>query len=226
MNTKYILGIISISIGTLWLLSNLTVIALPTASTLIPIGLIALGSWQLVASDYKNRTTPIILVTVGVLLGLIQLGFLSWDLIWQSFWPVILIMVGFSFLGSRNTKKMTDKNTIGDNFFNVATIFGSDKKYIPSQHFEGGDILTVFGDCSIDVSKAKVSDKPAKISIFSLFGEVKVEVPDSWQVSNSTTSIFADVIDRRSQSKGSSEDKTPDCIIEGVGIFSEITLRN
>ncbi len=226
MSTKYILGVISIAIGVLWLLSNFALIALPNIWNLLPIGLVTLGAWQLVASNYTEKSTPITLIVIGVVIGLLQLDILSWRIIQQLFWPTILILIGISLFTTKNSRRKRDGDTLGDQFFRVTTIFGSDKKYIPSHHFEGGDIVAIFGDCTIDLSKAQVSDKPAAISIFSLFGEVKVELPDSWHVSNSTTSLFADVLDRRNQSKVSSGDKIPDCIIEGIAIFSDITLRD
>ena len=226
MKTKHTLGIITILIGVLWLLANFSLIVLPTIWSLLPIGLITLGFWQLVASNFANKTTPIILIVIGTVMGLLQINIITWTIIQQVFWPAILIYIGITLFTSHTTYRNGDNTNDEGKSFNIITLFGSDKKYIPTQHFEGGEIIAIFGDCSIDLSQANVSHKPSVINVFSLFSEVKIELPDSWYVSNSTTSIFADILDRRSQSKVSSHTTSPDTIIEGVAIFSDITLRD
>ena len=86
------LGGLILALGVLFLANNLGVVNLGgSIFQWWPIILIAVGAWLLISSGFRRLIAPLVLIGIGAIFLLGNLG-LSIDLL--SYWPVLLIIIG------------------------------------------------------------------------------------------------------------------------------------
>src|SRR5699024_11293636 len=92
---------------------------------------------------------------------------------WNYIWPIILIIVGFSFLLSRskNGKYKNDENHI-----KVFTLFSGANIRNQSTDFKGGTVTDVFGGSESDLRNTVISDD-AVMDITDVFGGETLQEP-------------------------------------------------
>lgn len=125
-----------------------------------------------------------IFLTLGIAF-LIQLVFN--ENIFFIFWPMILIIVGVSMLGSKKSPSkfanaisgITDEDNINEN----VTLWESNKKFT-SQNFKGGNISCVLGGVDIDLSEIKLTEN-ITIDINCVLGGVKIQFPKNCIIKSS-----------------------------------------
>lgn len=69
-----------------------------------------------------------------------------------------------------------------DSYVSSDVVFGGSTRYVKSSNFSEGDFNVVFGGMEIYFDEAKLKDNHAKIDIESVFGKVKVFVPNDWNI--------------------------------------------
>lgn len=148
---------------------------------------------------------PLIFVFVGVsslirsprnpLFGLIftalGAGFLLQEFtninIWQ-FWPLFLIVIGFSILTGK-TNNMNTTVSSEDSLHDSIVFWGIDKK-VSSEKFTGGSVNVVFGGAEIDLRDAKIAPEGATLEVNAVFGGIEIHVPKDMNVKSSGAGIF------------------------------------
>ncbi len=144
----------------------------------------------------------IILVTIGVVFLLGNLGLADVSDLIHTYWPVILVIVGLSLLlrrsgdyesatvtgpaqdTSRGTwdewkSTMHHSNTstnAADRVLENST-FGDTLLTLTSRNFQGGTISSVFGDTEIDTTAVEPALGEQVLRIHSVFGDTRVAVP-------------------------------------------------
>ena len=138
----------------------------------------------------------------------------------RDFWPVILIIVGLSFIFRKKTIIRTGDNA-NDIFDEVAIFGGTDKKF-HSENLQGGKITTLFGGSNIDLRDSNINGE-ASIEIFCMFGGVELLVPSNWKVNQDATAILGGVSDERSNIE---LDTIATLNIRGFVMFGGVELKN
>lgn len=148
----------------------------------------------------RNVTWGFVLVVIGVLLLLNNLGVADIGNIIHDYWPLILILWGISILTRRKQTADTETSVsssssqqVSGDLVHESTVFGDLDIIITSQNFKGGSLSTVFGDSHIDLSKAIIADGEHHLRIHSVFGDSIIILPRDAAVSVSATSTLGDL---------------------------------
>ena len=144
----------------------------------------------------RNRPWGALLIAVGVLLQLNQLGITHFG--WRDFWPMMLIALGILVLwGSFGLRKRppVSASTGGDprTTLNEAVVFGGLERRMISQDFQGGDITAIFGGVDLDLTEAHILGNEATLAITAIFGGVELRIPVGWQIAFRGAPIFGGV---------------------------------
>ncbi len=187
-NRKRIVGIFLIILGALFLFNNLNLLPpIPDFVFSWPMILIAVGFFNLLTGN--SRPAYILFIIGGFFL--VQ-RYLDVDL--HVYWPLILVLIGLSFL---IRSKSSSISTTSTGFFDDLNILGGSKKRFTSDPLHGGRITNIFGGSEIDLSECKPVNG-AVIEILVVFGGCDIIVPDEWQLTVDTTAIFGGFTDKRS----------------------------
>lgn len=187
---RLIIGIILVIVGSVFLADNLGFdIDFPDYIFAWPAIFLAIALVNLLSG---NRRSAIIMAIIG---GFFYLQYYGWlDL--QTYWPVLLILFGLSFIFRR---RVFSKTIVEDsrNSFDEIAIFGGIEKKFTSDALEGGKITSIFGGNNIDLRNAKAKDG-AIIDVVCVFGGVELLLPADWNVNIEATAIFGGFSDSRS----------------------------
>ncbi len=179
-------------------------------SLLILIGLIFL-------TRRDNMATGFILIFIGGFFLVPDIFNLSYE--WRSlFWPVILIIVGISFIFGASFRHRRDHELEGtdDDYLDDVNVFGGHDRIITSRSFRGGSIISVFGGGKYDLRNAQLSSGTNILEMTNVFGGGKLILPSDWDVKVEVVAIFGGFSDKRIISAVSPDKRL---IIKGVSMF-------
>ncbi|QNK61470.1 hypothetical protein H7F33_12955 [Pedobacter sp. PAMC26386] len=111
-----------------------------------------------------------------------------------------------------------------NDFIDSVNVFGGSKRQVYSKNFKGGDIVSVFGGCELDLTQADFQDN-VSIEIVAIFGGVKLIIPPTWVVKSEVTPIFGGLDDKRSINPATSE-PLKIITINGVALFGGVSISN
>ncbi len=136
----------------------------------------------------------IVLVVIGLLFLLENFGYADVGDIFADYWPVILIIIGFSLITrKRSTPReihLREASQSGSDLLHQSNIFGDINIKTTSSNFTGGSLSTVFGDCDIDLSSAGFAEGDHELHIHSVFGDSLILLPEGAAVTISANSVF------------------------------------
>jgi predicted membrane protein len=225
LSYQALFGAILLILGILLLLRTTGIYDTDQLLKYIPSLFILLGLYTLLKSGFSNIEGPIILITLFTTLQLLILGMISWETI-SSLWPILIIIMGIGILVNRKRSPLISrKNTEKVDLF---TIFGEVKSSSNSLNFRGGDITAIFGEVNLDLRDSKVEEKPAKINVISILGEVNITVPEEWKIQMEVLPILGDAEDERprSQTRREIDTENPDLIVTGFAALGEISVKD
>ncbi|MCK5823709.1 MAG: hypothetical protein KAG95_06875, partial [Bacteroidales bacterium] len=191
MDKRAVLGLIFVLIGGLFLLHNYNLVP-PNVENVIfkwEMILIVIGIYNLLTQRFVSG---IILLGIGVFFLLPDIFVLPHSFK-ELFWPVLLIVIGLSFILRRKGNSSgnifnSTKSSVDD--IDDISIFGGGEKYISSQNFTGGRITAIFGGSTFILKDAKLAEGVNKIDVLTMFGGSKIIVPDDWNIKVEVVSIF------------------------------------
>ncbi len=150
--------------------------------------------------------------------------------------PIGIIIVGTfivarSLMGStsREAKKarwgdgVITSDDGGEDYFDLTTIFGGNKRKVFSKNFKGGETTCVFGGADIDLSQADINGTVV-IDIVQLFGGVKLVIPSNWELKSDVTAILGGVDDKRNAPQAYSSNKK--LILTGFVMFGGVDIKS
>lgn len=148
----------------------------------------------------------IILITLGVLFLLDTLNIADFGDLISTYWPLILIFIGFSILSkSRHKPVQTDveqnistpvsdkHQSLDASVVHSSSVFGDIDLKFSSKDFHGGTISNVFGDINVDLSEIALADGEHLLKVNGVFGDLHILVPKDIEMYAGGKSVFGDV---------------------------------
>jgi predicted membrane protein len=211
-------GLLFVAFGALLLLNNFNMlppkieyIFLSWPMIFVAIGLISLAG--------KNFTSAAIFFVVGGFFILPRV--INFDIRFnQLFWPVIIILVGFSILAHRwNSKKkyVIDEKILGNDQIDEFNLFGGGNRIFQGRVFKGGRITNIFGGSDIDFAGVELGEGTNVLDLTCVFGGAKLIIPSDWCIKNDVVSILGGVSEKTKGPKSENNGKT--LIITGKVVF-------
>jgi predicted membrane protein len=103
-------------------------------------------------------------------------------------------------------------------------VFSGSKQHVYSKAFKGGEIVSIFGGCDLNLSQADFNNTVV-LEVTAIFGGVKIVVPPTWTVKSDVTAIFGGLDDKRSVLSVTEEPRKI-IIIKGLALFGGVDIRN
>ena len=179
--------------------------------------LLIIGGVLLFIHNRKDYLWPLILVVVGVLW---QSDMLFENIevnIWQIFWPLVLIAIGWSILVNRTGSRATTSNDES-----VSAILGGTETKNTDKDYRGSRVTTIMGGSVIDLRHAHIK-KEATIEIFALMGGIELRIPEGWTVKTSVLPVLGGVEDK---SVRALKDGAPVLNVVGNVILGGVEIKN
>jgi len=119
---------------------------------------------------------------------------------------------------------VSDNTADIDDFVDVVNVFSGSKQHIYSKKFRGGEVVSIFGGCDLNLAQADFTDTIV-LEVTAIFGGVKIIVPPTWTVKSDVTAIFGGLDDKRSVLSVTEEPRKI-IIIKGLALFGGVDIRN
>lgn len=173
----------------------------------------------------KEKTGNIIGLVIGFLLLLSAQNVIEFELIFKLGLPIILILVGLSFIFKDSTKKNKVPKKKNDLDY-VATFSGQTVKF-EDEEFKGCNFEAIFGGIKCDLTNSKIENESI-INACAIFGGINIIVPDNVKVIVKSTSIFGGVENKHNNMKDAKNILYIDaiCLFGGVEIHDTISKDN
>ena len=127
-------------------------------------------------------------------------AFSPWDLLLR-YWPVILIVWGFSLLRKRGKcaphggrRMFGDTVETSDSpYVKHSSAFGDISIKVRTEEFSGGSASTVFGTISIDLSEVRKIIGYGQLDLHTVFGDISLRVPEGMPVEIRSSGVFGEL---------------------------------
>ncbi len=111
-----------------------------------------------------------------------------------------------------------------DDQIDATAIFGGVKRSVVSKHFQGGEVVAIFGGAEINLSNADINGI-VKLEVVNVLGGTKLIVPATWDVQSTMVAIFGGVDDKRII-RPELIDPNKKLIIEGTSFLGGLEIKS
>lgn len=213
-----VFGLIVLGLGIAWLMRNFGLfsenawdIIFSWQMLLIAIGVIN------IAND-SSRVFGWILIAIGGFFLISDIYDLPTSFR-SIFWPALLILIGLVLIfgSSKIFRHRHFSVSQGEDFIEEISIFSGRDRFVDSQSFRGGKIVSIFGGSKVDLTGAQLAPGEIEIENVSIFGGSTLIVPPDWNVKIEVFNIFGGYSDKRVRSGKVDYNKV--VTVKGVAIF-------
>lgn len=224
---KLVFGVILALLGLLFTLDNFGLLEIQHVERLWPVALIALGGASLAQ---RWRTRPfggLLLVGLGVLFLLRNYRIIHISL--ANLFPLVLVVIGlriaFGALSGRTPASgLAEEPGGADAWLRGFVAFGGLDRRITSQRFQGGDLGAFCGGWQIDLSKAKLAGKEARLDVFAWWGGGEIRIPEEWNVVVKVLPVLGGTGDKSRHPAPGTETGT--LIVTGTVVMGGVEIKN
>ncbi len=170
----------------------------------------------------KEKTSNLIILLIGVALLLASLDIINFSLIWKLLVPSILVIIGLSLIFKDvflNETKKRIRNLNKRELKEYAATFSNQNLDFADEIVNNLSLTSVFGNINCNLKDENIK-KETYIKVESIFGGIKIKVPDDVKVKIVSTSIFGGVSNHKEMKNDSKKilylDAT--CLFGGVEI--------
>ncbi|MBL7863841.1 MAG: cell wall-active antibiotics response protein [Cyclobacteriaceae bacterium] len=217
-------------------------------AVLLIIGLTFFAREAGIRFPYWLFSWPMILVAIGLYIGgrqsfrlggwlaplIVGLVFIGDDILEDMgldyshmLWPTIMVFAGLYLIfkpRQSNVYRKGDGILHADDTVDDTAIFGGSKRHIISKSFKGGEITTFFGGTDLNFGQADIQGT-AVIQTSTVFGGIKLIVPQHWNLKSEVVCIFGGIDDKRMLSKEPT-DPSKTLVLKGTCIFGGIDIKS
>lgn len=176
----------------------------------------------------KEKLGSIIGITIGVLLLLCCQNILKFEMLWKLIIPLILIMIGISFILKNfinkdiqnEIKKLNVKRT-KDNKYSV--VFSSEEIKFDNEEFSGAELTTTFGSIKCDLRNSIIKNDLV-INVKAVFGGIEIYVPKDIKIKTKSNSIFGGIDNKIKEETKNKNIHT--IYIDATCVFGGVDIKN
>ena len=148
----------------------------------------------------NEKTGNVIGLLIGIALLLCCQNILDFDIVWKLFIPVVLVVIGLSFIfkdsiGGKVNKKIKELNKNRKENDECCAAFSGQNLKFDGEEFKGKDLTAIFGGIECDLRRAIITSDQV-INATAIFGGIDIFVPDNVKVKVQSTSIFGGASDK------------------------------
>lgn len=121
-------------------------------------------------------------------------------------------------------EQFTAPNTEDAYIIDSVNFFSGAHQNIVSKNLKGGEIVSVFGGCDLNLTQANFEGSIV-IEVVAIFGGVKIIIPPTWEVKNEVTAIFGGIDDKRALMPYQGEVRKI-VYLKGLALFGGVDIRN
>ena len=227
--TRIFVGIILILLGGLFLLDNLDLvyIDIPRIIFSFPMLLIILGAIIIINS--RKKVFGALLFLFGLFLMLPRV--FPWIHFNASIvFPIIIILLGIFIITRRRNNYSTTASGVnsfqhnkGHNLnadrIDEISIFGGGEKIIYSENFQGGNVTSIFGGSTIDLTNCKLAAGENVVDVLAIFGGNTFIVPKDWEIRTDVFPLFGGFSNKIFRDPSTVVDQDKVLLIKGIVIF-------
>lgn len=147
----------------------------------------------------KDKTGDIIGLIIGICLLLGCQNIIAFDLIWRLMFPVILVIIGLSFIfkDTINNRVRKEIKRLGKNSEEeYCATFGGVNLDFAKEEVKSCNLNAIFGGVKCDLTDAIIKEDIV-LTTSSVFGGITIYAPKDVNVKVTSTSIFGGVSDER-----------------------------
>ena len=153
----------------------------------------------------REKTGSIIGLIIGIVLLLCCQDILNFDLIWKLIIPIVLVVIGLSFIFKDTFNKQVVEEIKKINKLSkdneVCATFSEQKINYDNERFKSSEISAIFGSVKLDLRNA-ILDDDVVINTTSIFGGIDIYVPKNVKVKVKSSSIFGGVDEKTKKNDG------------------------
>lgn len=190
---SFLLGVAVIALGVILLLNNFNIIDVSLGylvATYWPLLLVFWGLDLLIPVEPGSRRNAGALITglVLVALGLLVIGNnldlyeLDFSFFWSLFWPVVIILIGWSLL----------RGTTGSGGVHWAVMSGIELKQ-KGWKLEDGSFFALMGGVDMDLNAAEIPEGEVRLNATAVMGGIEIIVPPGITVDYEGTAVLGGV---------------------------------
>jgi predicted membrane protein len=227
MSNRLFFGVLALIAGVLIFINNFELMDTGGIWEWWPTLLILLGIWNMVKNGFQDLIFPFILIFLGAYWQLMAFDVIEGDFLGKAFLPLILLLIALQLIFRAPTDQKTREkikafqNT--EKNLNIVQVFGGSEENVDTKDLKGGEIVTIFGGNTINLSNAKIDETPAIINVVNLFGGTELIVPAEWSVKNEAVTIFGASEDSRKKNEKRNSD--PDLVLTGIVMFGGVEIK-
>jgi predicted membrane protein len=222
VTARTLFAVVLIALGVLWTLDSLDLIESEPILRWWPVVLVLFGLMRLFGVGGRTSIGVGALFTLagawllGGNLGFIRIGL--FDL-----WPLILVVIGASMI--LRTRERLRAPGSGDPSRDVESfaVWSGVHRKVTAQDFRGGELSAVMGGVEIDLRSAKITQNPAVIDVFVIWGGIDLRVPEDWKVVLESFVALGGIDDK---TKAPPADATQTLVIKGLVVMGGIDIKN
>ena len=199
---KKLLALFLITIGSLLILDNLDLVDIRQIYDYFWPAVLILFGLSLLVRNRQVQVLGLILLTIGVLTLLDELGYLrlTFDQIMMYFWPGLLILLGLNLLISKQSRparvrtENIRRNTSNQKEYNG--FLNSVNEKVENTNFEQCSVNGVLSSVDLDFSGIVFEKEQVTIEVNSVMAGVSLKLPKGIRVEMAGSPVLGEVNDR------------------------------
>jgi predicted membrane protein len=166
---------------------------------------------------FESYVWPGVLIFIGLLLIFRRRRY-DWRDEWRDQWRHEWHQRRHEWRGpTRNYESTSSEDTIDS-----VTGMGTVKRKVISKNFRGGDVTTIMGYTTIDLTEADIKGT-VRMQVTQVMGGTKIIVPGDWEIRSEGNAVFGGFGDKREQSTVTNPEKV--LVIDGTSVFGDIQVK-
>lgn len=146
-----------------------------------------------------SLSVGLLLIVVGTLFLLDNLGYVNSEYLFENFWPLILVLIGVLLLfrrsyrapriGGISEKTATAFPESDSDFLVRSALVGNIEVKVTSKNFSGGSCSVVFGNIGMVLREAQPQIGQSTLKLNGVFGSIRVEAPADIAIAVNSTLV-------------------------------------
>lgn len=143
--------------------------------------------------------------------------------LYPELWPLVFVAIGayiiFGLKGRTRTAETSDNFATKSNQIEQVSIFGGGTKFVNTDSFNGGSIISIFGGSEVNLSGSKLAEGDNVLDTISIFGGCTIIVPKDWNVILDVFPLFGGFSDKRLRDPNLVYEPNKTLLIKGIALF-------